>query len=447
LEGEVKSYASLSRQEKLSVNVALSGYAEKFASLGMKLNVTDSAENKTLFKILTSLSTFITLVLAGIPRGPQLFIVGGKPVLPGWGSNPVTGILKGINSDDNSAMDLDVSKDDSKKDSNKDSNKDSSYLSRSASSFDSQAVTLTKASSQGEDTPKNKRFPLLLTIFLSFLAIFILTFFFFPGFIHYFTPDHRSSSVVLIVEEASLLEEPVAPEESYQADPSDKDITVASAEEYEEEVPSGVRSLPGPLTTIEAPPSKENTRRRPRPFRVALPDPPAEKTTPATPVTQDQKTTPTEANPPTEKTPAATLPQVPQKRYGSELIIPAEAEDLSFLEGCWESFSNLYTLDNLPVVYIYCFNKTGGADVYIEEEDKDGKLSGVCEGKASATFVGNLLQIKDSGVKCPYRNGSYVSTVIKCQIRSGGKSDCVGQSKGHPSFNTTFTYSGTKWGG
>jgi hypothetical protein len=138
-------------------------------------------------------------------------------------------------------------------------------------------------------------------------------------------------------------------------------------------------------------------------------------------------------------------PVVPKRIPNERLVIPEDAGSLSFMEGCWTSMGSIHNTEKVPVAYIYCFNKKGGADVYIEEKNASGKVLDVCKGKAVATLAGKTLRISDNGLKCSPGNGSYVPINVACKNSDSGK-DATCQvksvSKGTGAFTSTFIYLG-----
>jgi hypothetical protein len=128
----------------------------------------------------------------------------------------------------------------------------------------------------------------------------------------------------------------------------------------------------------------------------------------------------------------------------TELVIPTEGSDLSFLEGCWRSDNDLVNTSDQPIIYVYCFNQTGGADIYIDEFDDAGVLLGVCTGSAVATFSQGILRIQDDGPSCSYINVQYIPADIECRKGADGRPQCLAelQSSEFESFTTTFTYIG-----
>ena len=108
---------------------------------------------------------------------------------------------------------------------------------------------------------------------------------------------------------------------------------------------------------------------------------------------------------------------------GAALVIPEgarEAEDISFLEGCWVAETGLQNLSGGAVVVEYCFDRNGKGRRVMREE---GGL--VCAGNASATFNGAGLAITAALASCP-RGGGYVPQEVLCRDM-GGSTICEGR--------------------
>ncbi|MDR2200289.1 MAG: hypothetical protein LBR53_12750 [Deltaproteobacteria bacterium] len=115
----------------------------------------------------------------------------------------------------------------------------------------------------------------------------------------------------------------------------------------------------------------------------------------------------------------------PEIQPGQGLVIPegGDPNDLSFLEGCWESVSNLFnSITDLPVVYVYCFNKTGKGTATLKEYDKAGKHTGTCESNTTAKRRGDAVVIQDNGVRCG--NHRYYKSKLTCRNEKGGTAKC-----------------------
>ncbi len=116
--------------------------------------------------------------------------------------------------------------------------------------------------------------------------------------------------------------------------------------------------------------------------------------------------------------------QKPQK--DEPLRIPdnaREENDLSFLEGCWRSVTDLFnSRTGEPVVTEYCFDKSGQGRQIIREQD--GRI---CTGGVEAQFgAGGSLTMKSFPARCPDGN-SYVPETVQC-TGSDNSTNCKGTS-------------------
>ena len=125
-----------------------------------------------------------------------------------------------------------------------------------------------------------------------------------------------------------------------------------------------------------------------------------------------------------EPTPAPT----PKPKHNDPMNIPPEAaknNDVSFLEGCWTSVTNLFNNSGEPIVGEYCFNKRGQGRRFIRE--KNGKR---CSGAVTARFNGGggNLAIDSAEAHCP-DGTTYVPQQVQCR-GTGTSTKCDGQELG-----------------
>lgn len=132
------------------------------------------------------------------------------------------------------------------------------------------------------------------------------------------------------------------------------------------------------------------------------------------------------------------LPPAPD----SELRLPADTDDLAFLDGCWKSDAGLHSFpERLPFHYVYCFSGgTGAARVLLEETGRDGTPARTCTTAGTATIEDGILVIVDDGPKCD-RGPDFVPVKIECMPGEGGTADCMYHGGRDPS-RTRFTYVG-----
>ena len=154
-------------------------------------------------------------------------------------------------------------------------------------------------------------------------------------------------------------------------------------------------------------------------------EPPVKKDPPKAP---EKVTPPKQPDPPKqEKQPEPPKPQKQSK--GEDLSIPEDAQknnDLSFLEGCWDSDSGLFnSRTGEPIKVKYCFDANGGGTRTILNEESNDR----CVGPVRAKFSGGETLIIDAdGAPCS-KGGSFYGHDVRC-TQSGNKALCNGKEKG-----------------
>ncbi len=122
-------------------------------------------------------------------------------------------------------------------------------------------------------------------------------------------------------------------------------------------------------------------------------------------------------------------PKAERQKKGEAMQIPKDAaknNDLSFLEGCWRSVTNLYSsATGEPIEAEYCFSANGKGRRFIRQRD-----GGVCSGPASARFSGSRLDIKAPEAGCP-DGSNYVPQKVQCN-GSGSSTQCHGKEEAGP---------------
>ena len=131
--------------------------------------------------------------------------------------------------------------------------------------------------------------------------------------------------------------------------------------------------------------------------------------------------------------PAPDLPDEPEPE--KDMVIPEDSEaknDLSFLDGCWASqFKDLLNeKTKQPIIFIYCFDKSGQASVKVEEKDGQGKLLDTCRTQATAEFKGGKLIIKQRGPAVCGKGGRYSRATAECAQDPGKQVECHFQQDG-----------------
>ncbi len=115
----------------------------------------------------------------------------------------------------------------------------------------------------------------------------------------------------------------------------------------------------------------------------------------------------------------------PEGQGPDALVIPEDAAAdgaLAFLDGCWQSVTDLVNQDDVPLQIEYCFAADGTGEVTVSEED-----GGACRGPVHATISPNegLIIATDEDIACD-NGGSYSSWRIECTRGSDGEADCSG---------------------
>jgi hypothetical protein len=114
----------------------------------------------------------------------------------------------------------------------------------------------------------------------------------------------------------------------------------------------------------------------------------------------------------------------PEAEETGMLVIPDDAagDELAFLEGCWQSVTDLVNQDDVPLQMGYCFAADGTGEVSIAEEG-----GAACAGPVHATISPNqaLTIATDEDIACD-NGGTYSSWRIECTRGADGAADCAG---------------------
>ena len=202
-----------------------------------------------------------------------------------------------------------------------------------------------------------------------------------------------------------VVETPPAPEPQSEEPPMMADL-LPGTPEPQEEPPLVAELLP---STPEPP--KEEPKPQPKPEPKPKPEP--------------QPTPEPQPEPKAEPKPVA------KPRKGDPLVIPEDARknnDLSFLEGCWESDAGLFSSTTAePINIRYCFDKNGRGTQEVEQE-----RNGRCVGPIRARFDSSgKLRMDVDRASCT-RGGGYVPQLVECTRGNDGKADCDGKERGGP---------------
>lgn len=137
---------------------------------------------------------------------------------------------------------------------------------------------------------------------------------------------------------------------------------------------------------------------------------------------------------PAEAPPAAV--EEPEAEGPDALVIPedAAAGELAFLEGCWQSVTDLVNQDDVPLAIEYCFAADGTGEVSVAEE-----AGAACSGPVHATISPNegLIIETDEDIACD-NGGTYSSWRVECSRGSDGEADCSGVHGDGGSFQVSI---------
>jgi len=133
---------------------------------------------------------------------------------------------------------------------------------------------------------------------------------------------------------------------------------------------------------------------------------------------------PPDPPPPPLQSPA---PVTPRPRVGDVMQLPSDQADLSFLDGCWESSSELRnTRTGRPIQVKYCFSGGGGRGQV--------QISGghSCAGSLSSRRDGDSLLITQGSVPCQ-DNSRFLPASITCRPSGAtAKCDIIDEIDGRP---------------
>jgi hypothetical protein len=144
-------------------------------------------------------------------------------------------------------------------------------------------------------------------------------------------------------------------------------------------------------------------------------------------------------------------PPPPGPDVGSELVIPEDPNDLSFLEGCWKSDAGLKNSSTgMPIVIIYCLDANGKGTSTIDLYDNRNRYLERCSGPATSRREGNKVIISNTGPACPKSGTRFTPDYLTCSSGKRGRTACQVENRlsrknrSKPYYDTSFTYHGKR---
>lgn len=191
---------------------------------------------------------------------------------------------------------------------------------------------------------------------------------------------------------------------------------------------------PAPEASAPEPPGDEPEMREEKPeeppsLAELLP------TTPEPPPAPEPKPQPKPKPKPVEKP----VEKPKKQARGEDLSIPESAKknnDMSFLEGCWDSDSGLFAQNTgEPITVQYCFDANGRGSRTIQKSRSNDRCVGSVRAKFDAL---GALHIDADGAACG-RGGGFVPQQVEC-TQGAGSANCYGQERGgrHNKWKATF---------
>lgn len=131
----------------------------------------------------------------------------------------------------------------------------------------------------------------------------------------------------------------------------------------------------------------------------------------------------------------------PPPPRSKDLVIPEDAakrNDLSFLEGCWNSITPLRSIPGgTPLKRVYCFDGNGNGQ--LTQRDANGV---VCTAPSRARFAGGDLRIEEtSDVACP-QGPNYYRSEVDCRVGDGRQAVCAGRQRHGNRYRVQFQRQG-----
>ncbi|MDR2142056.1 MAG: SrfA family protein [Deltaproteobacteria bacterium] len=407
LPGQVTPYEDLSPEDQRYAREILEERKQELKKLAEKF-LLSSARNRHLAGDLLS-------HILSQPDRYQIYMVGGRPVVAGWGLTPI------IDPDA-----VDPGPDAPKVLSAQLTGTAGSGLSPSLAGAATSpspgsparpvAPQASPLATMGTGLAGLSFWKLLLGLLLGFLLLALAFYFFFP----------RARTVV-----DQAVAPPVLDLSAFDRNSDEEEALRRELEELKRRYAEKLASCPRPEVPTAPVAPAPNLPLTPAEAPAPQPDTP--------PVVED----PPAVEPPPEP---SEPPKPPKPPKSDNLEIPEGAEkknDLSFMEGCWVSASKDLTSEatGRPIVVKYCFNAKGNAVVTVDETDERGRFFQKCSTTAQATFSrGSLVIQQRGGPVCPKDGSHYSQSKMVCTPKKGGagEASCVIHQPNLPPITTTF---------
>ncbi|MDR1607615.1 MAG: SrfA family protein [Deltaproteobacteria bacterium] len=394
LSGEVKPYESLTPEEQSSVWAIVEEREAELKALANKVLAASVSKRKFTAELLTRILSH--------PEYHYIYLVGDQPVVAGWGLTPLDGVKRRAAPVEPMEPAEPIAQ-----------------LTEKSVPPAPLAIEITTFSGE------YSLWKLFLGLFLGFNLLAIIFFILFPGFKIFFDQFVNPPRLDTATFDRNNEEEDTLRQELEKL----RGAYIAKLAACPLPEPAPVTPNPPPL--VDSPKLPDPPKTSPEPESKDAPEPQPE------PKPQPEPTPQPEQSPPE--------PQ-PEPKPNQELEIPEGAEeknDLSFMEGCWESRSTglLSRATDLPIAIKYCFNAKGNAVVTIDETDSRKRYYQTCSTTAAASFrQGALVVSQSKGPVCPKDRTQYSPSTMVCvpSSKNGGTATCVIKQPNSESISATF---------
>jgi hypothetical protein len=116
------------------------------------------------------------------------------------------------------------------------------------------------------------------------------------------------------------------------------------------------------------------------------------------------------------------------------MVMPAELEDLGFLEGCRNINKGNLDAKGKPILVVTCFDGSGRGTPTIDRPDSGGRPLDRCPGTATARIEGKKIRLRYSRSVCAHNPANFPAT-LWCERLSDGRSGCTWKSDNFTKIN------------